>query len=706
MAIKELRFKAKYKKVDEIEVILPLEELEKEKRFTLVRDGIAIAILKIIERLAIDNKAMFILACDKIELGYRYQVADETYEKTILSVKEVPNFPSFDSEYTYLGDDLGTIYGEHETRFALWAPLCSRVHLVINGTKYRMNRSEKGVYRFILNGNLDGAIYYYEVVIDDKLLKVTDPYAIGSTLNSRESVVINRNKCLIDLNQQFLTPLIRNTDAVIYELSVRDFTSCKNTNILNKGTFLGMIEEGKKSDQGEVVGFDYLKELGVTHVQLMPIFDFYTVDEEQPQLKYNWGYDPRQFNVVEGSLASDRYNPYGRIIELKKMVAALHRQNIKVNMDVVYNHVYAYEYSVFETIVPNYFFRKNANGELSNGSFCGNDFDSTRPMCQKFIIDSVKFWMEEYGIDGFRFDLMAIIDKDTMRKIVELVHSIKNDAMIYGEGWNMPTALIDEKKSSINNAHKLPDIAFFNDLFRDCLKGGTMDHDDSSRGYGLNNQALRGAFKYAFKGSCIKTSRENMFLNANQSINYIECHDNATLFDKIKFCFEDKTTSEILKKLKLLNALTAFSLGVPFFHMGQEVGLSKNGNKNSYNAGDAINQFDYRILHKRKALLKHFKDALLIRKKYEELRIDDPEIIKDVVKFINLNDGAMIVSIKLKDSNIKELLIAINPSDVAQYYDLGTYYQIVFNEIGIPKEALFAQSLILNPENIVILEQK
>lgn len=699
------KFKAKYINENEIEVFFEFSTRDENKKFTLVIDGIASEVLSIKNKIILSDGISYILSCSPIELGHRLQVADEQYNKVVLDIRPVCDFKDFDDKFYYDGNDLGSFYKKESTRFALWAPLCSQVNLVIRGDKYHMKRSDKGVYRFKLKGDYDGEPYYYEVVINDVLKTVTDPYGIGSTSNSKYSVVINKEKIKYDLKNDNLPVLNNYCDSIIYELSIRDFTSSEDTTIKHKSKYLGLCEIGTKNKFGDSVGIDYLKNLGITHVQLMPIFDFFTIDEDNPKSRYNWGYDPRQYNVPEGSYSTSSSDPYARILELKKMISALHEFGIKVNMDVVYNHVYAYEYSVFETIVPNYYFRKKSDGSISNGSFCGNDFDSTRLMARKFILDSVKFWMEEYGIDGFRFDLMSIIDIDTMRQIVKLTRSIKPDCMLYGEGWNVPTALHDDKKTSIMNAFMIPEIGFFNDLYRDSLKGGSMDNMMNDRGYLLDNGYLRGAFKYAYRGSVIKTSHPNIFNDANQSINYIECHDNATLFDKLYACFQNEEEYDLLRRIRFINAVHIFSLGVPFIHMGQEIGLSKKGITNSYNSGDEINQFHYELLHDRKWLLNHFIDAIKLRKMHPLLRISNAETIKKTVSFYNLNDGGVIIRLSNKDIEEKDVLICINPSNKTIYYPLDDYYRVIFNEAGIISDELFVKSLSISKENVIVLRQ-
>ena len=503
---------------------------------SLVKDDSEISQLTIIK----SNNMPGIVVYDlkpayKITFGHRYNIVIESFGTVALDVNDMSLSDSFDEEYYYDGDDLGATFYPAYTSFVLWAPLAASVVLKVSKDHgktwhlYEMIREPKGIYRLELDGNYDGAYYNY-IVENSGVSKLTiDPYAKGSTANGTSSVVINFKKVKLDLEEDNL-PVTKNyTDAVIYETHVRDFTIDDNTNIKNKGKFLGITEEKRTTNGGNPAGLDYLKYLGITHVQFLPLYDYKTVDELNPDLKYNWGYDPWQYFVPEGSFASELENPYSRIIDLKKMVKALHHNGIKVTADVVYNHVYNYQFHPFEDVVPNYYFRKNANGTASNGSFCGDDLASERKMVAKLIVDACVYWVKEFGIDGYRFDLMGIIDKHTMNRIYRECIAIKPDFMIYGEGWNMPTALDNSVKTTMDNALSLPKMSFFNDAFRDITKGATSESEFYKRGYLTGDLSFVEGFKFAFMGSCINYIFPKKFINANQSINYVECHDNGTL---------------------------------------------------------------------------------------------------------------------------------------------------------------------------------
>ena len=367
---------------------------------------------------------------------------------------------------------------------------------------------------------------------------------------------------------------------------------------------------------------------------------------------------------------------------------------------MVFNHVYKYEDSIFQKIVPNYYFRHHKD-KLSNGSYCGNDLDTQRPMVRHLIINCLKFFMDFYDVDGFRFDLLGIIDIETSKIINEELRRIKPDVMLYGEGWNMPTFLEDYDKSSIDNAFKLPQFAFFNDFFRDTLKGSSYSLNDD-RGYLLGNGYRYHDFINSYKGKY----RDIFKFNApSQSINYVECHDNATLYDKISIVFGKKNQKDILKALKLCNAINVLACGVPFIHMGQEIGLTKYRDHNSYRSGDLHNQMDYRKMEERKWMAKCMNDVIRFRKMYPFFRYDKKEDLKGLFRFENLDNGGLLIDFidQEKIHPFVSFKVFINPSLRTIYYDLKEYYRVLFNEAGILKDELYSQSLMINGLTVVVV---
>ncbi len=355
-------------------------------------------------------------------LGSNYKVSLQNFGQVPLNVSEATTWPTFDKDYFYSGE-LGPIYTKEQTTFRLWAPLASRVIL-----KYRhpheeqflyrkLKRIENGVYEYVLKGDQEGLPYTYLVLNNGVEEEVSDPYAKSSGPNARHSYVIDLNKLAYDFKEDKLPKFSKPSEAIIYETSIRDQTVDERTDIVHKATFYGMSEKGRKVKGVYPAGFDYLKSLGITHLQLMPVFDFETVDEVNKWDSYNWGYDPQQYFILEGSYARDPYDPYNRIKDFQMMVDTYHEAGIRIVLDAVFNHVYNYETSYFEKIVPNYYFRKTSEGIISNGSGVGNDFATERPMNSRFILDIVRYFVTTFGIDGFRFDLMGLIDSATIKNI-------------------------------------------------------------------------------------------------------------------------------------------------------------------------------------------------------------------------------------------------------------------------------------------------
>lgn len=634
----------------------------------------------------LESKRVYKLLVDGLTIGQNYYIVDEHFLKVPLIYRYVVRTDLFDELFYYSAGDLGVTYTETTSTFKVWTPVASRVILDMEGELHEMAREDKGVFSVHVEGDLAGKSYVYLLNISGEWRQSTDPYALSSTPNHSKSVVLDTRKLDIPLNKDRLEPLMQKTDAIIYELHVRDFSSKQSSGIKAQGKFLGLIEEGTVNDCGDSTGLDYLISLGFTHLQLLPIYDFGSVDELNPKAMYNWGYDPMQYNVPEGSYASNVLDPYSRVIDLKKMIGKIHSQGIRVIMDVVYNHMFDRFTSAFEKLVPHYYFRIGQDGMISNGSFCGNDFDSTRLMARKYILDSVNLWMNEYGIDGFRFDLMGILDIETMNQIAELVESNDPNAMVYGEGWNMPTLLDDSEKATMMNQSKMPKIGHFNDLFRDSVKGGSMEDEAHLKGIALGQIKLFGQIPNLLLGSPIE-DKEVFFDAPWKSVNYVECHDNQSVFDKMVHCeVEDKEARQ-----KLMIAMTMFSLGIPFIHAGQEFCRTKQGDHNSYMSSDAINGLDWHRMSEYKDVVQFTKDAIKLRKETPEFRVmaypDYKDKSKKLKKLIEIHYG-------------KNTKLMINFSNQGHDIKLKKE-QIVFNKDG---HANIENNYQIQPFELVVIK--
>lgn len=533
---------------------------------------------------------------------------------------------------------LGALYQKDFTEFRLWAPSASQVELILFDGYYgrpkesiKMTRSgDLKYYTHKLQGDHHGLTYRYRLTfIDSTVTETVDPYSKAVTVNGQRSVVVDLDKTNPEGWGKRMAPFPSASEAVIYEMHVRDFTVSSNSGILQRGKFLGVAEEGTVNPNGSATGIDYLKELGVTHVELLPIFDFQTVDEtnEKPK-QYNWGYDPQNFNAPEGSYATDPYDPFCRIIELKKMIQALHDAGIRVIMDVVFNHVYEVESHSFHKTVPGYFFRYNDNGEFTSGTGVGNDTASERFMMRKYILDSVKYWTEEYHIDGFRFDLMGIHDITTMNSIRGMLDEIDPSILLFGEGWDLYTPLSHNEVANHNNAAFMPRIGQFNDGLRDALKGN--DFDAGARGFINGAWHMENKLARNFMGGV----DFGTYNDPLQLIQYVEAHDNFTLYDRLIKADPYLDEDTIIRRHELATSIILLSQGIPFIHSGQEFLRTKQGVRDSYNKPDSINQIDWLRRDKYAHSVKLVKDLIQLRKSEPLFRLTSYEAIRETMNVV------------------------------------------------------------------------
>ena len=531
-------------------------------------------------------------------------------------VQEKVNTKQFIEENQYHGE-LGALYSQEYTEFKVWAPTAVRVELLIYDGYYGMLKNSLlmatahngQVFVRRLEGDCHGLTYRYRVhFADGQVNHAVDPYAKATTINGQRSVVVDLSRTQPDNWTGRLTSTFPLEDTVIYELHIRDFTVAPTSGVRRKGKYLGAIETGTRNAAGDTTGIDYLKELGITHVELLPFFDFATVDETTEEHQtYNWGYDPLNYNVPEGSYATNPYDPFCRIKELKQMIQGFHDAGIRVIMDVVYNHVYQYEYHPFHHIVPGYFFRQNADGSLSNGTGVGNDTASERPMMRKFIVDSVKYWANEYAIDGFRFDLMGIHDVDTMNAVRKALDEIDPSIIVFGEGWDLHTPLSFEQKANHHNAPRMIGVGQFNDGLREALKGN--DFEASARGF--VNGAWYEEHKLAVNVAACEAYHH--YVVPQQLIQYVESHDNFTLYDKLKAANPYLDEYTIVKQHELATTIVLLSQGIPFIHAGQEFLRTKQGVRDSYNRPDSINQLDWERRTQYRSTYQYVRDLIKLR---------------------------------------------------------------------------------------------
>jgi pullulanase len=589
----------------------------------------------------ITNKVKIITE-QKIDLKQTYKVKIENLADTNTEIGKVIRSEEFDNLFYYGGNDLGNTYTPQHTKFRLWAPTASEAKLVTYknwndkiGAEINMQQGEKGTWTAELKGNQKGLFYTYKVKIGDKWTEAVDPYVRAASVNGDKGAVVNLEETNPKKWKANKKPKFKNPeDAIIYELHVRDLSIQPESGIKQKGKYLGVTEKGTKGPEGVKIGLDHIKDLGVTHVQFLPIFDYASVNEEtlnEPQ--YNWGYDPKNFNVPEGSYSTNPYEPTVRITELKQMVQTLHDNNLRVVMDVVYNHMYNAAESNFHKLVPGYYYRYNEDGTFANGTGVGNDTASERKMMRKFMIDSVTYWAKEYNLDGFRFDLMGIHDYETMNEIRKAVNQIDPSIILHGEGWDLNTPLAAELKANQKNAEKMKGIAHFNDNIRDGLKGSVFEEKENGFINGKENMEDR--IKKGITAGIDYDTNSSTYQDPEQVLTYVEAHDNHTLWDKLELTNPGDSDEVRTQMHKLSSSILLTSQGIPFLHAGQEFMRTKYGDHNSYKSPDSINQMDWLRRATFNNEVDYMKGLIELRKKYSAFRMTSAEQIKTHVSFID-----------------------------------------------------------------------
>jgi pullulanase len=567
--------------------------------------------------------------------------------------------PRFHKLFTYQGDDLGAVYHSSHTNFRLWAPTAAEARVMLyeswdaaDGQSIRMCKAENGTWVAAAVGNQLGKFYTYRVKINGLWKEATDPYAPALSVNGYRGAIIDALSASPPGWSEDRRPRLEHpVDAIFYELHVRDSTVHPASGVKCKGKYLGLAEQGTSGPSGHPTGLDYLAFLGITHVQLLPVSDFVSVDERRnPPERYNWGYDPGHYMVPDGSYATNPYDPAVRIREFKRLVQALHERGIRVVMDVVFNHMYSPESSNLGKLVPGYYFRRGPDGRLSCGSGVGNDTASERPMMRKLIVDSVVRWANEYHIDGFRFDLMGIHDVRTMNAVREALDAIDPSIQVYGEGWRLNTALPDAEKANQTNAHRMPRIGQFHDMLRDGLKGDLFN--DADRGF-INGGGVRTAeVKSGIVGG-IRYSDEAVS-NANepeQTINFAEVHDNLTLWDKLQLSNPEDSEETRSRMHRLATSILLTSQGIPLLHAGQEFYRTKYGEHNSYRSPDEINRLDWERMAAHADSVEYVKGLIAIRRSLPLLRLHSAGEIRERLQFLDAPEGTVAYLIQGVDAD-------------------------------------------------------
>lgn len=637
----------------------------------------------------------------------------------------------FDYE-VYTGNDLGAVYSPKMTRFKVWAPEAESVKLNLYKQgegdnlieQHIMKKSANGTYVFEKQGDCNGIYYTYTVVNHGEEQEAVDPYTKAAGVNGQRGMVIN----LAKTNPQgFEMDGYRNpehiTDAIIYEGSVRDFTMDESSGVFHNGKFLGLTEANTTNHFREATALDYISGLGVTHVQILPAFDFETVDEKNQKAQYNWGYDPDNYNVPEGSYAVSPYDGAVRIQEMKQMVLALHSRGIGVIMDVVFNHTYRRDDSNLQKIVPGYYYRSDETG-YTNGSGCGNEVASDRPMVQKLIVDSLIYWAKEYHIDGFRFDLMGVLDIDTMNVIAERLKEIRPDIYLYGEGWNGgPSSLAEEKRAFKASAKKMPGIGMFNDDIRDTIKGSVF-YDDHL-GFVNGGTHLENALRYGITGAVAHPQVDYDAYGSRpwakepgQSINYVSCHDNYTLWDKLSVSCPEASEEKKKAMNRLCAAIVFTSQGVPFIQAGEEFLRSKplpekkGFAENSYNMPDAVNSIKWDNIHEYPDMIAYYKGLMALRKAHPVFRMQSEAEMTQNLCFLSdtpENVVAYLLKGKGADDTPENILVIFNGNDEEILYNLpeGKWKILVDDKTaGADGKKNISEKADVEPLSALVLEKE
>lgn len=567
--------------------------------------------------------------------------------------------------YSYDGK-LGAVFSPEKTIFRVWQPRADNIILRLYKAKteqictIKMKR-RNGVFECEKTGCCDGLLYDFLVTRNGETVAAPDPYAHAVTSDGKFGIVVDMEKNKPDgWDDQ---PRITSEDPVIYELSARDFSMDENANFKHRGKFSAFLEKKVTNSRGDAAGIGHLKALGITHVQLMPVFDF-----DFDGCEYNWGYNPRFYNAP-----SNYYARENAVSELRELVHTLHNNGIGVVFDVVYNHMYSAENSAFGRIFPGYYFRHDKDGGYSNGSGCGNEFASERAMASKFIIDSLEYIAREYKADGFRFDLMGLLDIKTLKKAEQKLRKINPDILLYGEGWTGGKSALSERRRAVaKNASRLPRFEFFNDRFRDAVKGSVFDAED--RGYVNGN-----ADEWHLAGiiEALTGEYSGGITSSSQAVNYVECHDNLTLFDKLKASMKDADSARIAAADRMAAALVMFSKGIAFISAGQEFLRSKGGDSNSYKSPDSVNSLKWDMITQNRGTVEYYKGLIALRRKFcgefRECRV------------INGGDRFFI------EYNNAEFFLIVNPADTAFDLDLtgDSEYEVFADKDRASNKALY-----------------
>ncbi|WP_192823443.1 type I pullulanase [Rufibacter sp. LB8] len=646
-----------------------------------------------------------------------------------ISVNAQMPAPDYTSYPTAPDANLWLTYTPSATTFRLWSPVAQAVTVKLfdrgTGGKARqlipMRKGRNGLWELTVRRNLNGTFYTYKVKVNGKWLEDTPGiYATAVGVNGERAMVLDLAATNPEGWATDKGPTVKTmNDVVLWEAHVRDITSHPSSGSSFPGKFLGLVEPNTKNKAGQATGLDHIKALGITHIHLLPSFDFVSVNEAKPDsAQFNWGYDPQNYNVPEGSYATDATKPEVRIKEFKQMVKGFHDQGIGVVMDVVYNHTGRTENSNFNLETPGYYYRHTPEGKYSDGAACGNETASERTMMRKFMVESCKFWAREYHIDGFRFDLMALHDLETMNLLAAELKKINPSIILYGEGWTASQSpLPDTAKSLKTNTHQLQHIATFSDDLRDAIKGSVFD--DKNAGFVNGAENTEEALKFGIVGSIPHPQVNLTKLGTNaafwtrepwQAVSYTSCHDNLTLFDKLKVSVPEASPEELKKMHLLANAIVLTSQGTAFLHAGDELLRTKKGAHNSYNLPDSVNQLNWDWKTQHPEVYSYYQSLIELRKTHPAFHLSTADMVRQHLEFVKVENGFLGFRLKnhANGDAWQEILVYYNARDRAVNLSVQGEWNVAAEGNFIDPDGLrtVRGSIAVPPVSMLILFQK
>ena len=563
-------------------------------------------------------------------------------------------------------------YTPERTTFEVWGPTAeSAVVRLYDGDslaqEIAMTRGDSGLWRATAEGDQRGRFYAFQLTVDGKTLKETAGiFAKAVGVNGDRGAIIDLRNTDPEGWSEDRAPEVKPSERVIYEMHYRDMTAHASAGSKYPGKYLGMAERGTRSAEGLATGLDHIVELGVTHVHLLPTADFGSIDESKPSDQYNWGYEPKNYSTPEGTYSTNAADPEARIRELKCLVKAMHDAGLCVVLDVVYNHTTSTENCGFELTVPGYFYRMREDGTFADGSGCGNETASDKPMMQKYIVESLEYWVKEYHIDGFRFDLMAIHNIETMNLIRKRLEALNPNILLYGEGWAASAPLYDESKLAFKRyTYQMPGVAAFSDDIRDALRGKL---DLSAGGFVHGVEGNKEALKFGIVAGVEHPEvdhAEAWTIDPSQHVSYVSCHDDHNLRDRLEHISPEASEQELLKMVRLAQFGVFTSQGIPFIFCGEELFRSKLGEKNTYNMPDKYNAIDWSLKSRYNDLVEYYKGLIALRKAHPAFALESGDQVRKHLKFIEC-DNATAVGFVLDElegiDSAKRIVVLMNGS--------------------------------------------